>query len=194
MNSPVRMQYRNRLLSLWFAPACLIVAGCTTSLSAPIKGQQVHMPLKQGWFEGQVVFYVTTDASDAGAAKNLEANFSPRLAYALPSATIEKSARQPPSSVDKVYAFPNFAQNNVFASAPKPVGYQSTESAYTPIWLMMTVTWKAGATPSALTSEEAVLDAAEKGLVLVASTGVVVNCPIVHRGADGGLPGVTMTR
>lgn len=194
MNSPVRTQYRNRLVSLLFAVACLIVAGCATSPSAPINGLRVQMPLKQGWFEGKEVFYVTTDASDAVAAKDLEANFSPRLAYALPSASIDKASNKPPSAVDKVYAFPNFAQNNVFASAPKPVGYQSTESAYTPIWLMMTVIWKTGTTPRALTSEEAVLDAVEKGLVLVASTGVVVNCPIVHRGADGGLPGVTMTR
>lgn len=152
------------------------------------------MPLKQGWYEGKEVFYLTTDASDAIVAKDLNANFSPRLAYALPSAVNDKASNKTPSSVDKVYAFPNFAQNNVFASAPKPVGYQSTESAYTPIWLMMTVVWNTGTTPRALTSEEAVLDAAEKGLVVVASTEVVVNCPIVHRGADGGLPGVTMTR
>lgn len=152
------------------------------------------MPLKQGWFEDKAVFYVTTDASDAVVAKDLKANFSPRLAYALPSVGNDKSSKKPPSSVDKVYAFPNFAQNNVFASAPKPVGYQSTESAYTPIWLMMTVTWKTGVTPRTLTSEEAVLDAAEKGLVFIASTGVIVNCPIVHRGDDGGLPGVTLTR
>ena len=194
MNSPVRTQHSNRLVSLWFVASCLIVAGCSTSPSVPINGPRVQMPLKQGWFEGKEVFYVTTDASDAVTAKDLEANFSPRLAYALPSAVIEKGSNKPPSSVDKVYAFPNFAQNNVFASAPQPVGDQSTESAYTPIWLMMTVTWKTGVTPRALTSEEAVLDAAEKGLVVVASTGVVVNCPIVHRGADGGLSGVTMTR
>lgn len=194
MNLLARTQYRNRLMSLWLTAACLILAGCSTSPSTPINGRQVLMPLKQGWFEGKEVFYVTTDASDAAAAKDLGANFSPRLAYALPSASIDRASNKPPSSVDKVYAFPNFAQNNVFASAPKPMGYQSTESAYTPIWLMMTVTWKAGVSPRAMTSEEAVLDAAEKGLVLVASTGVVVNCPIVHRGADGGLPGVTMTR
>jgi hypothetical protein len=76
------------------------LSGCTTP--QPPQGMQVHMPLKQGWFEGQAVFYVTTDVSDLGAAKDLKANFAPRLAYAITAATADKSAKPSPSSVDKV--------------------------------------------------------------------------------------------
>ena len=167
--------------------ACLLLSACATPVGPRATGI-AHVPLQRGWFEGQVVFYITTDVSDAAVAKDKGANFAPRLAHALP----ERSAPGRPTSVDKVYAFTNSVQDNVFASAPKPMGYLSSEAAYSPLWLMMTVTWKPGTTKRVLVSEEDVLDASEKGLVVLASSGVVVNCPIVHRGAMGGLPGVTV--
>lgn len=170
------------------------LSGCASSPAdtpSANRKPQVAMPLQQGWFEGQTVFYVTTDASDAAVAKDLNANFSPRLAYALPATTAHKNEKPAPSSVDKVYAFANFSQGSVFASAPKPMGYQNSESAYTPLWLMVVVTWKPGVTAKALTSEESVLDAQEKGWVTLASTGIIVNCPIISRGSMDSLPGVT---
>ena len=48
------------------------------------------------------------------------------------------------------------------------------------------------ATQLTLKSEEAVLAAAERGAVVLASTRVVLNCPIVHRGPKGALPGVSL--
>ena len=166
---------------------CLLLSACATPVG-PRAGGVAQLPLQRGWFEGQVVFYITTDASDANVANDKGANFAPRLANALP----DRSTPGRPSALDKVYAVTNFDQGSVFASAPRPMGYQSREAAYSPLWLMMTVTWKPGITTRPLTSEEDVLDAAEKGLVVLAATGVVVNCPIVHRGAMGGLPGVTI--
>ena len=66
------------------------------------------------------------------------------------------------------------------------------DRAYSPLWQMVTVTWSAGQSPRTLKSEEQVLDAAEKGLVKLDATRVVVNCPIVHSATRGGLPGVTV--
>ena len=147
------------------------------------------MPLLTGWFQGQAVFYVTTDASDADVAREQSANYAPRLADALPGLP-----RQPGqmSSVDKVYAVVNFNQGSVFASAPAPMGAKNQDRTYSPLWQMVKVTWRAGRTPYVLKSEEAVLDAAEKGAVELAATRVVINCPIVHRGPLGGLPGVAV--
>ncbi len=62
------------------------------------------------------------------------------------------------------------------------MGHANREAAYSPLWLMLTVTWKPNADKRVLKSEEEVLDAAQKGWVTLLSTGVVVNCPIVHRG------------
>ncbi|MBT9486471.1 MAG: hypothetical protein IV093_03075 [Rubrivivax sp.] len=135
------------------------------------------------------MFYVTTDVSHADVAEANGANFAPRLAAAVPSG--------PPlpgraSSVDKVYAVTNFTQPSVFASAPLPVGWASRQPAYSPLWQMVKVTWAAGSTPQVLRSEEAVLAAADSGAVALELTPVVLNCPIVHRGPRGGLPGVTI--
>lgn len=167
---------------------CLLLSACATPAPQP-PTPQAHLPLQRGWFEGKTVFYITTDVSDAAVALDKKANFAPRLAYALPA----KSQTPQPSSVDKVYAFTNIEQGNVFASAPLPMGHTNREAAYSPLWLMLTVTWKADTDKHVLKSEEEVLDAAEKGWVAIASTGVIVNCPIVHRGTLGGLPGVTLS-
>ena len=172
---------------------CLLLSACATPV-APPDTAQATLPLKLGWFEGKTVFYITTDVSDAAVAQDKKANFAPRLAFALPALQAQPATFQkpPPSSVDKVYAVTNHEQGNVFASAPLPMGYTNREAAYSPLWLMMTVTWKPNTDKRILKSEEEVLDAAEKGWVAVASTGVIVNCPIVHRGALGALPGVTI--
>jgi len=146
------------------------------------------MPLLRGWFEGQVVFYITTDVSDAVVAQAKGANYAPRMGLALAARSNSTQA----TPVDKVYAVTNFEQASVFASAPNPMGHLSRETAYSPLWRMVTVTWKPGINARTLKSEEEVLDAVEKQLVTTAATDVVLNCPIVHRGALGGLVGVTI--
>ena len=185
-----RLSYR-QLSSHLVAGVCLLLSACAT----PDRQQSTphaNLPLQRGWFEGKTVFYVTTDVSDATVAQDKKANFAPRLAYALP-ALQAKSQTPQASSVDRVYAFADIDQGNVFASAPLPMGHTNREAAYSPLWHMLVVTWKAGADKRVLKSEEEVLDAQEKGWVALLFTGVVVNCPIVHRGALGGLAGVSIS-
>jgi hypothetical protein len=59
---------------------------------------------------------------------------------------------------------------------------------------MVKVTWQPGHSPRELRAEEAVLDAAEKGEVVVEPTPVVINCPIVQRDGHGVLPGLVLLR
>ena len=165
-----------------------VIAGCA-STRAPVASSVVQLPLQQGWFDGEEVFYVTTDVSDAEVAAGKRANHVPRLADAL-----RPEPRQPGqrSAVDKVYAVTNFEQGSVFASAPGPVGALNRDTAYSPLWQMVTVTWIAGRTPRPLKSQEQVLAAADKGDVNLSLTTVVLNCPIVQRGARDALPGVSI--
>ncbi len=136
------------------------------------------LPLLQGWYEGQTVFYVTTDVSDAEVAREKNANFAPRLALALPAVGASPIAGR--SSVDKVYAVTNYNQASVFASAPRPLGPLNREAAYSPLWQMVTVTWASGIPGRTLKSEEEVLDAEQKGQVALQTTRVVLNCPIIR--------------
>ncbi len=190
---PVRAGGRRHVAVLIVVTLAALV-GCASARppqATTLTAQQVSMPLQQGWFDGEVVFYLTTDVSDAQVAAKHRANFAPRLAEALPRAS---GGPGQPSSVDKVYAVTNFEQGSVFASAPLPMGPSNRDRAYSPLWQMVTVTWAAGSTPRRLASEEQVLAAAESGAVRLQATNVVLNCPIVHRGARGGLEGVSMAR
>lgn len=166
--------------------ASAFAGGCASPTSQS-GDASIRLPLLEGWFEGEVVFYVVTDVSDVQVAKAKQANFVPLLAGALPRGN-DRAAQL--SLVDKVYAVTNFEQGSVFASAPQPMGHLNRDTAYSPLWRMVTVTWAPGAAPKALTSEEQVLAAAEAGRVRIEATDVVLNCPIVHRGSQGGLPGV----
>jgi hypothetical protein len=167
--------------------AAALLTGCATP-PGPAEPERAQLPLQRAWYEGRIVFYVTTDVSDAQVARDKKANFAPRLAQALKRA-------EPPSGAaafDKVYSIANFKQPSVFASAPQPIGPGSADVAYSPLWRMTTVTWLPGRTPRMLDSEEAVLAAAEAGDVRLVTTDVLLNCPIVHLGPLGGLEGVSL--
>jgi len=180
----------NRMTLLALLALVAVLAGCANAPRPPGAGQ-VQLPVLPGWFEGEVVLYVTTDVSHADVAAAKGANFAPRLAHALPGGPPQAGRR---SSVDKVYSVTNFQQPSVFASAPKPVGPASRDLAYSPLWQMVKVTWLPGRVPRELRAEEAVLDAAEKGDVTLEATPVVLNCPIVQRPGHGGLPGLVLPR
>jgi hypothetical protein len=182
----------NRSRTSFLLTLCLGLAltGCVHT--PPAAGpDQALLPVRKGWFEGQSVRYITTDVSHADVAADKGANFAPRLALALPGGPPQAGRR---SSVDKVYAVSNFEQPSIFASAPSPVGPASRDSAYSPLWQMVKVTWQPGRSPRELRAEEAVLDAAERGEVALEATPVVLNCPILQRDGQGGLPGLTLTR
>lgn len=181
---PPRVSLARHMAGL--ALTCLLLGGCAGL--APTGNTGLTLPLLRGWFDGEEVFYVTTDVSHADVARAKGANFSPRLADALPAGPAQPGRR---SSVDKVYAVTNFDQASIFASAPFPVGPASRDVAYSPLWQMVKVTWGDGRAQRILKSEEDVLEAAEKGQVRLEPTDVVLNCPIVHRGPKGGLPGVS---
>lgn len=138
---------------------------------------------------GLQVRQATTDVSHADVAEAKGANFAPRLADALPVGPPVPGRR---SSVDKVYAVTNFKHESIFASAPFPMGSASRDRAYSPLWQMVKVTWAVGKVPQTLKSEEAVLAAVDSGAVTLEPTSVVLNCPIVHRGPKGALPGVSL--
>lgn len=151
--------------------ASLYLAGCASTAPTTIS-----LPLQQAWFNNQVVYYVTTDVSDQAMAQAMGANFAPRLRDAIPQ--YPKPPRQK-TVIERVYAFANNEQRNIFPSAPTPAGYASTDKAYSPIWLMYMVKWVNPEDVTELTSEDALLDAEAKGLVTIERTGIVVNCPIV---------------
>ncbi|MFG6465685.1 DUF7482 domain-containing protein [Roseateles sp. BYS87W] len=147
--------------------------------SGAARAAEITLPLKEAWFEGQVVHYISTDISDAGMARKNGLNHVPALAEVL----------KPGMPVERAYKFPNDEQAAVLPSIPRPIGPANADAGYSPLWVLVMVRWKPGATPHTLTSEEAVLAAEEKGEVELTRTRVVVNWPVV-RAQGSALPGV----
>lgn len=159
----------------------LLLAACAspTQLRGQTTSPAIEIPLTAGWFEGQKVFYITTDMSDPQMAQNSSANFVPRLANAL--------APYPPdprrgSSIDRIYKFFDGSQPSVLPSAPTPLGGGNTNSAYSPLWQLVKVTWQPGIHQVELRSEEEVLEAADAKRVVLEPLPIIVNCPVVQVG------------
>ena len=166
--------------------ACLVLL-----LGACASAPQVSLPLRFAWFEGRQIGYVSTDASDAEAARAMGINHAPRLAATVPADNTPPGFRH---ALERVYHFTDGAQINVFPSVPSPVGPGSTDRAYSPLWRVVEVAWLPGFTRRALTSEEAVLDAVERGELSLRMTRVVVNCAVVSDDNGGLLPGARLIR
>ncbi len=145
---------------------------------------RVTLPLVTGWYDGEPVQYIQTEASDQGVAEQQGVNYVPKLANAI-------SAQ--PAAVDDIYVVTNFTQANIIASAPNPTGPGNLDQEYSPLWVVSTVTWNAGTTPYTLTSEAAVTTAEANGLVTLAQTDIVVNCPVIFTREGGLLPNAKIT-
>jgi hypothetical protein len=167
--------------------ASLALIGSTITANAFADGDNRHhgktlsvtLPLVKGWYDGKPVLYLTTDASDPSAAKDMGVNYVPQLANAISSQ---------PSSVDDIFAVTNFKQGNIIPSAPIPTGPDNQDPDYTPLWQVSTVTWKDPQQAYTLKSEKDVLDAQADGMVDITQTNIVVNCPVIYSPEGGLLP------
>lgn len=160
------------------------------SASAPVAaqaggGRSVSLPLVQAWRDGERMDYVSTDTSDATLARAKGINHVPLLRHAL------RSPGQGQSLVERVYMFAGGEQINVFPSAPRPVGPGNTDASYSPLWRGVWVRWKNPADVRELRSEEAVLDAQDKGQLTLELTDIVINCPVVRDARGQALRGVS---
>lgn len=151
------------------------------------------LPIVTGWFNGQPVQYIQTEASDAGVATGQKVNYVPGLANAVTATSGVFATGQ---AVDDIYVFTNGVsagpQANVLPSAPMPAGATNTSSAYTPLWRVSTVTWNVPANATTLTSEAAIFAARTAGTVTITQTGIIVNCSVVSSPTGGTLANVTI--
>jgi hypothetical protein len=156
-------------------PLCAALAAALPA-HAQEAADTVELPLISGWYEGKPVRYVTTDVSDRQAAVEMNANYVPRLANAIPP---QPAAPGQKGAVERIYAFANFRQGGVLPSLPMPTGSANADPNYSPLWQVHKVRWQDGRTPRVLKSEEEILAAEEAGEVKIEKTGIVVNCPVV---------------
>ena len=141
----------------------------------PAETKIILAPDTSGYFDGQRSEYLSTDTSDKATAELNHLNYVPRLTSAANT-----------NAVDDIY-ITNAKQPNVLPSSPRPAGSGNTDPSYTPLWQVSQVTWVQGAQAETLTSEKAILAAQASGLVTIAKTNVVINCPVVYTPSGGEL-------
>ncbi len=128
----------------------------------------------KGFYKGERVFFVHTEASDAQVADMLTKMMGPQVIL------VPSLAQIPKSVLANVYVFNNGIkgdgpfgfQADVFDSVPGDEGYS-------PLRSINLVNWKEGAKPRELRSIEEVKEAEANGEVTMQLRGVVVNMPIL---------------
>jgi hypothetical protein len=108
-------------------------------------------------------------------------NYAPRLRDAI-------GVR--PTVLERVYKFAQGEQISVFQSAPQPVGPDSKDPSYSPLWRLTMVNWVKRDRMRELRSEEELLAAEERGDLSIDLTAIVVNCPITKEVGGQALRGV----
>ncbi len=137
-----------------------------------------RIPPVLGYYGGEQVFFIHTEASDPRIAQTLEGMMGSPVPVVASLAEVPDNARSP------VYVFTNGVtptdtpagplgfQPDVFATAPG-------DEDYTPLRELVLVTWADNAEARLLTSAEEVTEAEAAGEVSFEQPGVVVNIPLL---------------
>ena len=140
------------------------------------------IPLTMGYADGNPVYYISTEASVKEVAEHLTELSGFRVTYA------PALQNTPKESLANIYAFTNGIEGSgAFGFQPQVADSQPSDSDYSPLWSVNSVTWNEDSIPRELKSEEEIMDAMNKGQLTIEETDVIVNCPFI-KWKDGQLP------
>lgn len=148
-----------------------LAAACAPQTSGPAKAE---LPAGKAYAEGKEIYFVHTEASDAGVAEKLT-NMMKSPVMLVPSL-----AEVPAEALANVYVFTNGVEGS------GPFGFQADvfdnppgTDGYTPLRRLNVIAWAEGATARELKSVAEVLEAESRGELTIEQPGVVINMPFV---------------
>jgi len=148
-----------------------IVAACAPQQSGPAKAE---LPAGKAFADGKEIYFVHTEASDAGVAEMLTDMMK------SPVMLVPSLANVPDESLANVYVFTNGVEGS------GPFGFQADvfdnppgSAGYTPLRRLNVITWADGVTAREITSAADVLAAETAGELTIEQPGVVINMPFV---------------
>jgi hypothetical protein len=146
----------------------------------PMAGQmalvqpQINPPPVKGFYKGQEVWFIHTEASDAKVVDMLTAMMNSRVLL------VPKLNSVPESSLADVFVFTNGVPGGgPFGFQPDVFDLAPGDEGYSPLRAVNLVAWQEGVSPRELRSAEAVKDATAKGEITITHPGVVVNMPML---------------
>ena len=149
----------------------LVLSACAPKQEGPAKAE---LPAGMAYSEGKEIYFVHTEASDAGVAETLTNMMKSPVMY------VPSLANLPAESLANVYVFTNGLEGK------GPFGFQSDvfdnppgTEGYTPLRFLNVVTWVDPAKARLLTSASDVMAAKDAGEITIELPGVVINMPFV---------------
>jgi len=143
------------------------------------------MPMIDGYYNGEKVFFVHTEVSDNDMAQMMSTMVN------FPTLHVSDLKNMPQNEMSKVYVFTNgiagsgpygggpfMFQIDVFDSIPGQMGYNQFRIPHL-------VTWNDNSTPTILTSVEEILKAESNGELTIQKTDNVVNAPMIVWKSNG---------
>jgi len=145
----------------------------------------ITIPMIDGYYNGEKVFFVHTEVSDKTMAEMMS------MMINFPTFHVSELTNIPSEEMAKVYVFTNgisgsgpygggpfMYQIDVFDSVPNQMGYSQFRIPHL-------VTWSDNSTPRILTSVDEILEAESNGELTIQKTDNVVNAPLVVWKSDG---------
>ena len=150
------------------------MSGMQFSVDAPIT-----MPLIDGYYNGEKVYFIHTEVSDKDISEMLT------MMVNFPTLHVSELKNISPDDLATVYIFTNgipgsgpygggpfFFQIDIFDTIPGQEGYSQFRSPHL-------VTWSENSSPRLLTSVEELLEAEANGELSIEKTDLVVNAPMI---------------
>lgn len=148
-----------------------VATACAPQQSGPAKAE---LPAGKAWAEGKEIYFVHTEASDAGVAEKLTDMMK------SPVVLVPSLSNVPDESLANVYVFTNGVEGS------GPFGFQADvfdnppgTEGYSPLRSLHVVTWAEGVPSRELTSVDDILSAEAAQELTIEQPGVVINMPFV---------------
>jgi len=145
----------------------------------------VTIPMIDGYYNGEKVFFLHTEVSDNKMASMMS------MMINFPTLYVPELNNIPQDDIGKIYVFTNgipgtdpygggpfFFQIDIFDSIPGQEGYNQFRTPHL-------VTWSENSSPRLLTSVDELLEAEVNGEVSIKKSDLVVNVPMVVWKSDG---------
>lgn len=131
-------------------------------------------PLVKGYYGGEDLYFIHTEASDSSVANLLTEMMGPRVVH------LPKLAQTPDSLLADIYVFKNGIEGHgPFGFQPDVFGSVPGDEEYGPLRRVYLVQWKENADPQELLTAEAIKQAEDEGLLTVEKSDIVVNMPVL---------------
>ena len=141
----------------------------------------INIPLSKGYIDGNIAYFIATDASDKHAVSSITNNTGFPVNYAPVLNNTPESIR------GQGYVFSNGIEGEAAGGFQLPVANAVPgDKDYSPLWQTNFVKWNDNATARELKSVEEIMAAHKNGELTITETNIIINSPAV-KWQDGSL-------